>query len=47
MSGFELLMLLKAADAAAATGSITNPDAVSSVAAVGPPAQNRELSLTN
>ena len=28
-----------AADAAAATGSITNPDAVSSVAAVGPPTQ--------
>ena len=29
----------KAADAAAATGSITNPDAVSSVAAVGPPTE--------
>jgi hypothetical protein len=28
-----------AADAAAATGSITNPDAVSSVAAVGPPTE--------
>jgi hypothetical protein len=27
------------ADAIAASGSITNPDAVSSVAAVGPPAQ--------
>ena len=29
----------KAADVAAATGSITNPDAVSSVAAVGPPTE--------